>query len=218
MNSNPKESSKAQRATAAAIFFSSLLLSLFFFFRKSFLPGYYTDNRYYERLSTYPYRWIAIVILAAAIVLCLLILTARVHLSLASSIRQRAQASIKQKREKRQTAMSSPQSTQLMERGATTFVDKKGENMEKITANKVAQFVARLSGILLILGVIGSIIIALSPTETCEEFSFGGEYCEKDWTTSITTGLVGLLVNSLVMLTILMVSLYIQERTPTTDK
>ena len=115
--------------------------------------------------------------------------------------------------------MSSPQSTQLMERGATTFVDKKGENMEKITANKVAQVVARLSGILLIHGVIGSIIIAVTPTKTYEDSDlYADDVVVRDWSTSITTGLVGLLLNSLVMLTILMVALYIQERTPTTDK
>ena len=92
--------------------------------------------------------------------------------------------------------------------------------MEKITANKVAQFVARLSGILFILGVIGSIIIAVTPTETYEEglFSWSDDVLVQDWTTSLTTGLVGLLLNSLVMLTTLMVSLYIQERTSTTGK
>ena len=98
--------------------------------------------------------------------------------------------------------------------------NKKGANMKTITANKVAQFVARLSGILLILGVIGSIIIAVTPTETREDglYSWSDDVVEKDWTTSLTTGLVGLLLNSLVMLTILMVSLYIQERTSTTGK
>ena len=92
--------------------------------------------------------------------------------------------------------------------------------MEKITANKVAQFVARLSGILFILGVIGSIIIAVTPTETYEDglFSWSDDVLVQDWTTSLTTGLVGLLLNSLVMLTTLMVSLYIQERTSTTGK
>ena len=92
--------------------------------------------------------------------------------------------------------------------------------MEKSRANKVAQFVAGLSGILLILGVIGSIIIAVTPTETLEDglYSWSDDVVVKDWTTSLTTGLVGLLVNSLVMLTILMVSLYIQERTSTTGK
>lgn len=92
--------------------------------------------------------------------------------------------------------------------------------MKKITANIVAQFVARLSKILLVLGVIGSIIIAVTPTETYEDglFSFSDDVVVKDWTTSLTTGLVGLLLNSLVMLTILMVALYIQERTSTTGK
>jgi uncharacterized membrane protein len=98
----------------------------------------------------------------------------------------------------------------------TTFVDKKGEYMEKSRANKVAQFVAGLSGILLILGVIGSIIIVGNPTETCEKSFFGGEYCEKDYTTSLTTGLVAFLLNLIVMLSIMMVALYIQERTSTT--
>ena len=91
-----------------------------------------------------------------------------------------------------------------------------GANMEKITANKVAQFVARLAGVLLILGVIGSIIIGLNPTENCVDF-LSSELCEKDWTTSLTMGLVGLLLNSLVMLSIMMVALYIQGRTTTTE-
>jgi hypothetical protein len=91
-----------------------------------------------------------------------------------------------------------------------------GANMEKITANKVAQFVARLAGVLLILGVIGSIIIGFNPTENCVDF-LSSELCEKDWTTSLTMGLVGLLLNSLVMLSILMVALYIQGRTSTTE-
>ena len=91
-----------------------------------------------------------------------------------------------------------------------------GANVEKITANQVAQVVARLAGILLILGVIGSIIIGLNPSEECYEL-FSSEYCEKDWTTSLTMGLVGLLLNSLLMLSIMMVALYIQGRTTTTE-
>ena len=92
--------------------------------------------------------------------------------------------------------------------------------MKTITANKVAQFVARLSGILLILGVIGSIIIAVTPTETREDglFSWSDDVVVKDWTTSLTMGLVGLLLNSLVMLSIMMVALYIQESTSTTEE
>ena len=92
---------------------------------------------------------------------------------------------------------------------------------ENFTANKVAQIVSTLAFALLILGVIGSIIIALSPTETCRDFGSGFlsiEICEKDWTTSLTKGLVGLLLNSLVMLSITMVALYIQERTSTTEE
>ncbi len=87
--------------------------------------------------------------------------------------------------------------------------------MEKISANQVAQVVARLAGILLILGVIGSIVIGLNPTEECYETGgfFTSEICEKDWTTSLTMGLVGLLLNSLLMLSIMMVALYIQWRT-----
>ena len=89
------------------------------------------------------------------------------------------------------------------------------------TANKVAQIVSTLAFALLILGVIGSIIIALSPTETCDDIGTGFlsiEICEKDWTTSLTKGLVGLLLNSLVMLSITMVALYIQERTSSTEE
>ena len=92
---------------------------------------------------------------------------------------------------------------------------------ENNSANKVAQIVSTLAFALLILGVIGSIIIALSPTETCDDIGSGFlsiEICEKDWTTSLTKGLVGLLLNSLVMLSITMVALYIQERTSTTEE
>ena len=91
--------------------------------------------------------------------------------------------------------------------------------MSKITSNKVAQFVARLSGVFMILGAIGAIIIAANPTETYEDGAiYADEVLVKDWTTSLTTGLVGLLLNSLVMLSIMMVALYIQERTSTTEK
>jgi hypothetical protein len=88
---------------------------------------------------------------------------------------------------------------------------------KKSTANKFAQIVSGLAFVLLILGVIGSIIIGFSPSEECYD-GFLSEYCEKDWTTSLTTGLVGLLLNSLVMLSIMMVALYIQERTSTTEE
>ena len=88
---------------------------------------------------------------------------------------------------------------------------------DNFSANKVAQIVLTLAFALLILGVIGSIIIGLSPTEECLKFSYS-EYCTKDFTTSLTKGLVGLLLNSLVMLSIIMVALYIQERTSTTEE
>ena len=88
---------------------------------------------------------------------------------------------------------------------------------EKFTANKIAQIVSSLASVLLILGVIGSIIIGFSPSEKCYD-GFLSEYCEKDWTTSLTLGLVGLLLNSIVMLSIMMVALYIQERTSTTEE
>ena len=92
--------------------------------------------------------------------------------------------------------------------------------MGKITSNKVAQFVARLSGIFIILGAIGSIIIAANPTETyiVAEYTWQSDEVVKDWNTSLTTGLVGFLLNSLVMLSIMMVALYIQERTSSTHK
>lgn len=92
--------------------------------------------------------------------------------------------------------------------------------MKDLTANKVAQLVSRLAFALLIIGVIGSFIIAVTPNETCSDsgFLFSTEECVKDWTTSLTTGLVGLLLNSLVMLSIMMLALYIQERTSTTEK
>ena len=92
--------------------------------------------------------------------------------------------------------------------------------MKDLTANKVAQLVSRLAFALLIIGVIGSFIIAVTPTETYEDgiFSYSEDVVVKDWTTSLTTGLVGLLLNSLVMLSIMMFALYIQERTSTTEK
>ena len=85
---------------------------------------------------------------------------------------------------------------------------------ENNSANKVAQIVSTLAFALLILGVIGSIIIVLSPIQDCTDFG----YCRKDWTTSLILSLVGLLLNSLVMLSIIMVALYIQERTSTTEE
>jgi hypothetical protein len=88
---------------------------------------------------------------------------------------------------------------------------------EKFTANKFAQIVSSLAFVLLILGVIGSIIIGFTPSEECYDL-FSSEYCEKDWTTSLTMGLVCLLLNSLVMISIMMVALYIQERTSTTEE
>ncbi len=92
--------------------------------------------------------------------------------------------------------------------------------MGKITSNKVAQFVARLSGVFMILGAIGSIIIAANPTETFEDRGviYKDIVTVKDWNTSLTTGLVVFLLNSLVMLSIMMVALYIQERASTTNK
>ena len=103
----------------------------------------------------------------------------------------------------------------------TSKLNELAQTIDKFTANKVAQIVSTLAFALLILGVIGSIIIALSPTETCDDIGSGFlsiEICEKDWTTSLTKGLVGLLLNSLVMLSITMVALYIQERTSTTEE
>ena len=92
--------------------------------------------------------------------------------------------------------------------------------MGKITSNKVAQFVARLCGIFMILGAIGSIIIAANPTETYEDRGvfYKDIVTVKDWGTSLTTGLVVFLLSSLVMLSIMMVALYIQERTSSTHK
>ena len=91
---------------------------------------------------------------------------------------------------------------------------------DNFTANKVAQLVSRLAVAFLIIGVIGSFIIAVTPTETYEDgiFSYSEDVVVKDWTTSLTTGLVGLLLNSLVMLSIMMFALYIQERTSTTKE
>jgi hypothetical protein len=99
-------------------------------------------------------------------------------------------------------------------------ISKSNEHVQKMgnfTANKFAQIVSNLAFVLLILGVIGSIIIGFTPSEECSEL-FSSEYCEKDWTTSLTIGLVCLLLNSLVMLSIMMVALYIQERTSTTEE
>ena len=90
---------------------------------------------------------------------------------------------------------------------------------DNFTANKVAQLVSRLAVAFLIIGFIGSFIIAVTPTETYEDGAiYADEVLVKDWTTSLTTGLVGLLLNSLVMLSIMMVALYIQERTSTMEK
>jgi len=99
-------------------------------------------------------------------------------------------------------------------------ISKSNEHVQKMgnfTANNFAQIVSSLAFVLLILGVIGSIIIGFTPSEECSEL-FSSEYCEKDWTTSLTIGLVCLLLNSLVMLSIMMVALYIQERTATTEE
>lgn len=93
----------------------------------------------------------------------------------------------------------------------------KPAQMKNFTANKFAEIVSGLAFVLLILGVIGSIIISFTPSEECFDGIFA-EYCKKDWTTSLTRGLVGLLLNSLVMLSIMMVALYIQERTSTTEE
>jgi len=103
---------------------------------------------------------------------------------------------------------------------STFIISKTNEHVQKkenFTANKFAQIVSSLAFVLLILGVIGSIIIGSTPSEECYD-SFSSEYCEKDWTSSLTMGLVGLLLNSLVMLSIMMVALYIQERTSTTEE
>lgn len=89
--------------------------------------------------------------------------------------------------------------------------------MKNFTANKFAQIVSGLAFVLLILGVIGSIFISFTPSEECFD-GFLSEYCEKDWSTSLTMGLVGLLLNSLVMLSVMMVALYIQERTSTPEE
>jgi hypothetical protein len=100
------------------------------------------------------------------------------------------------------------------------IISKSNEHVQKMgnfTANKFAQIVSSLAFVLLILGVIGSIIIGFTPSEECYDL-FSSEYCEKDWTTSLTMGLVCLLLNSLVMLSIMMVALYIQERTSTTEE
>jgi hypothetical protein len=99
-------------------------------------------------------------------------------------------------------------------------ISKSNEHVQKMgnfTANKFAQIVSSLAFVQLILGVIGSIIIGFTPSEECSDL-FSSEYCEKDWTTSLTMGLVCLLLNSLVMLSIMMVALYIQERTSTTEE
>ena len=99
-------------------------------------------------------------------------------------------------------------------------ISKSNEHVQKMgnfTAKKIAQIVSSLAFVLLILGAIGSIIIGFTPSEECSDL-FSSEYCEKDWTTSLTMGLVCLLLNSLVMLSIMMVALYIQERTSTTEE
>ena len=116
---------------------------------------------------------------------------------------------------------ATPSESANKQESKSSKLNERAQMKENFTANKVAQIVSTLAFALLILGVIGSIIIALSPTETCDDIGSGFlsiEICEKDWTTSLTKGLVGLLLNSLVMLSITMVALYIQERTSTTEE
>ena len=116
---------------------------------------------------------------------------------------------------------ATPSESANKQESKSSKLNERAQMKDNFTANKVAQIVSTLAFALLILGVIGSIIIALSPTETCDDIGtgfFSYEYCEKDWTTSLTKGLVGLLLNSLVMLSITMVALYIQERTSTTEE
>ena len=112
---------------------------------------------------------------------------------------------------------ATPSESANKQESKSSKLNERAQMKENFTANKVAQIVSTLAFALLILGVIGSIIIGFSPTEECSKL-FYTEYCEKDWTTSLTTGLVGLLLNSLVMLSIMMVALYIQERTSTMEK
>jgi hypothetical protein len=112
---------------------------------------------------------------------------------------------------------ATPSESANKQESKSSKLNERTQMKENFTANKVAQIVSTLAFALLILGFIGSIIIALSPTEECSK-SIYSDYCEKDWTTSLTKGLVGLLLNSLVMLSITMVALYIQERTSTTEE
>lgn len=116
---------------------------------------------------------------------------------------------------------ATPSESANKQESKSSKLNERAQMEENFTANKVAQIVFILAFALLILGVIGSIIIALSPTETCDATGTGFfriKICEKEWTTSLTKGLVGLLLNSLVMLSITMVALYIQERTSTTEE
>ena len=112
---------------------------------------------------------------------------------------------------------ATPSESANKQESKSSKLNERAQMKEKFTANKVAQIVSTLAFSLLILGVIGSIIIGLSPTEECYEL-FYSEICEKDWTTSLTKGLVSLLLNSLFMLSITMVALYIQERTSPTEE
>ena len=112
---------------------------------------------------------------------------------------------------------ATPSKSANKQESKSSKLNERAQMNDNSSANKVAQIVSTLAFALLILGVIGSIIIGFSPREECTVI-LSTDFCEKDWTTSLTKGLVGLLLNSLVMLSITMVALYIQERTSTTEE
>ena len=92
-------------------------------------------------------------------------------------------------------------------------------NLSQSRANKNAQIVLTFASFLFFLGFVGSIIIGFSPEEQCKSFGGGlGGYCVKDWTTSIIRAFVAFFLNSLIMLSIIMVASYIQWRTSATEE
>lgn len=85
-------------------------------------------------------------------------------------------------------------------------------------ANQYAKTMTVFISFLFVMIFFGTILIALSPEEQCESFGSGlGDYCEKDWFTSIVTAAVGFLMSSLLMLSLLTVAKYIQWRTSTAE-
>jgi len=105
--------------------------------------------------------------------------------------------------------------TNVRKAGLLNSFEKRGDDVPthfQRTANRYAQVTSSLAAFLLVLGFIGSILIAFNPEEKCETI-LSSEYCEKDWFTSIVKALVGFFLTSLTMLSVLTIVTYIQWRT-----